>query len=205
MIMMTNVYVVLLAGGEGSRYGGRKQFELMEGKPLWRWVFDAAAEVVAPGNILVVGTDVPAGDIRPHSVLNGLEALRKKGARDDERVIIAEAARPLVKSEQFRQLIDCGANSAGFVNPLVNTIIKRNGDPVRRSDYYELLTPFIFKFGLIYNAYKSGKYDHVTDDTRAVYEYCGLKPLLLETTRNLYKVTYPGDLEIVKALLKNMK
>jgi 2-C-methyl-D-erythritol 4-phosphate cytidylyltransferase len=217
------VWAVLLAAGAGNRFGSQKQFAELLGKPLWRRVYDTLATVVPPEKICIVGLDnnaeirqnilgfsalaglIPGGERRTESVLNGLSCIRKKidengGPAARERVLILESARPLVTPEQIQRLIDCGASSAAFVTPLVNTIIRRDGLPTERADYYDLLTPFIFDFDLIYSAYSTGKYFDVTDDTRAVWECHGIKPLLLETGRNLFKVTYPEDIAIAEAL-----
>jgi 2-C-methyl-D-erythritol 4-phosphate cytidylyltransferase len=187
------------------------------GKPLWRRVYDTLVTVVPPERVCLVGLDtasapaglVPGGERRTESVLNGLTYIRKKidengGTAAGERVLILESARPLVTPEQICRLIDCGAPSAAFVTPLVNTIIRRDGLPTERADYYDLLTPFIFDLDLIYSAYSTGKYFDVTDDTRAVWECHGVKPLLLETDRNLFKVTYHEDIAIAEALLKSL-
>ena len=46
---------LIVAGGSGSRIGGeRKQFRLLEGRPLWRWSADLAAFLWRDGIVEVV-------------------------------------------------------------------------------------------------------------------------------------------------------
>lgn len=49
-------------------------------------------------------------------------------------------------------------------------------------------------------AYNSGKFVDMTDETRVMFEYYGLKPHFIETESNLFKVTYPGDLDIIESI-----
>ena len=44
----------------------------------------------------------------------------------------------------------------------------------------------------------------MTDETRVMFEYHSIKPTLIETENNLYKVTYPGDLMIIESIYQRM-
>ena len=44
----------------------------------------------------------------------------------------------------------------------------------------------------------------MTDETRAMYEYHGIKPHFIETESNLFKVTYPGDLDIIELIYQKI-
>ena len=147
---------------------------------------------------MAVGKDIPGGTTRTGSVLNGLEALPK----DTDRVIILEAARPMVTKKQIIQLLNDSHPSTSFVRPLVNTVIYRNGEYINREEMYDLLTPQAFDYKLLLEAYQSGKFNDMTDETRAMYEFHGIKPHLIETENNLFKVTYPGDLDIIESIYK---
>lgn len=191
---------VFLAGGKGSRYGKRKQDVDFMGKPLWRHAYDTVAQIISAERIVRVGMDVEGGETRTMSVCNGLMALPS----DIERVLIVEAARPLVTKAQLLELAYDNHDSTSFVTPLVNTVIKRDGDYLNRSELYDLLTPQAFNYIKLLNAFNTGKYFDYTDDTRIMYEHYGIKPFLIETGTNLVKVTYQGDLSIVEALYKQM-
>lgn len=191
--------IVILAGGKGTRYGKKKQNELFHGKTLLKRVYDKAKSVCE--NVVVVGENVPAGDTRSFSVINGLKAL----PTDTEMVVLLEAARPLVTCEQIRNILFDNYPSKSYVQPLVNTIIGRNGTFFDRDKMYELLVPQSFDYQLLIDAYSSGKFTDMTDETRVMYEYYQIKPKLIETEQNLFKVTYPNDLAVLESLYQRLK
>ena len=187
---------IILAAGKGTRYQGTKQDEIFHGKQLWKYTYETVASIVEKNRIVVVGKDFLGGETRTGSVLRGLENL----PNDTERVIIVEAARPMVLKTQIEELLYDSHPSVTFVRPLVNTVIYRNGDFLNRNELYDLLTPQAFDYKMLIEAYKSGKYVDVTDDTRIMFDYHGIKPYFIETGNNLFKVTYPGDLNIIESI-----
>ena len=191
-----NYSAIVLAAGKGTRYNGKKQDIIFHDKPLWRYAYEAVAAVIGTKEIVAVGKDIPGGITRTGSVINGLRALHK----DTERVIIVEAARPMITIGQIKELLEDPYPSSSFVRPLVNTVIYRNGNYIDREDLYDLLTPQAFDYKLLLEAYNSGKYTDMTDETRVMFEYHGIKPHFIETGNNLFKVTYPGDLNIIESL-----
>lgn len=191
---------IILAGGRGSRFGGLKQDIVFKGKPLWRHPYDLAAELVPLDNIVVVGKDVKGGATRSESVINGLSALPNAVRR----VVILEAARPLVTREQIRQVLESQAESVTIVKPLVNTVIGRDGTYYDRSSMYELLVPQAFNCEKLRIAYGSGRFKDMTDETRVMFEYHGIKPEFVIAGENLFKVTYPSDIGILETILARM-
>ena len=188
---------VILAAGQGSRFHGKKQFFEFMGKPLWRHVYDKAKRVMQDDeNIAVVGVEIEGGETRSESVQNGLHALK----RDTQRVIILEAARPLVTEEQIRLLLTSEAPSQSFVMPLVDTVIMRDGTYLDRDKMYDLLTPQAFDYQKLLAAYETGRYENMTDETRVMYEEYGIQPLLTETSDNLIKVTYRKDIYVIRQM-----
>lgn len=193
---------IVLAAGSGTRYGRvRKQDLEFHGKQLWRFSYDTAKSVVGEGYVVAVGKDIPGGKTRTESVIIGLKALPS----NIERVVILDAARPLVTANQIRELLDNPNPSCTFVRPLVNTPIFRNGMYVNRSEMYDMLVPQAFDYRLLLEAYESGKFEDMTDETRVMFEYYGIKPTFIETDNNLYKVTYPGDLMIIESIYQQMQ
>lgn len=191
---------ILLAAGKGNRYKEVKQDVVFHGVPLWKFVHKTVSGVVNENRIVTVGKDIPGGETRTESVLNGLLALLE----DTDRVVIVEAARPLVTGNQIQQLLEDENPSVSFVRPLVNTVIYRDGRYINREELYDLLTPQAFDYKLLLEAYKSGRFSDVTDETRIMFEFHGIKPHLIETSSNLFKVTYPGDLDIIESIYKRM-
>lgn len=192
---------ILLAAGKGTRYHEKKQDLEFHGKPLWRYAYETAMSVVGEKNIVAVGKDFPGGKTRTGSVMKGLEAL----PADIDRVIIVEAARPMVTREQIIQLLEDPYPSSTFVRPLVNTVIFRDGTYVNRNELYDLLTPQSFDRQMLMNAYRSNRFNDMTDETRVMYEYHGVKPHFIETESNLFKITYPGDLDVLESIYQSQK
>lgn len=123
---------------------------------------------------------------------------------DTDRVVILDAARPLITEAQVRELLENPNPSVSFVRPLVNTPIYRDGRYIDRSELYDLLVPQAFDYKLLVEAYNSERFNDMTDETRVMFEYHGIKPTLVETENNLYKVTYPGDLQIIESIYQRL-
>lgn len=188
---------IVLAAGFSTRYGGAKKQDLeFHGKPIWRYSYDTVKSIVGKGYTIAVGKDMPGGETRSESVIIGLKALPK----DTDRVIILDAARPMVTIKQIKELLENSNPSVTFVRPMVNTPIFRDGTYVNRSDMYDMLVPQAFDYKLLVEAYESGRFKDMTDETRVMFEFHGIKPTLIETENNLYKVTYPGDLDIIESI-----
>lgn len=195
------VGAIILAGGLGVRFNGKKQFIHLNGKELWRHVYDKTACVIEKENIVVVGVDVNGGKNRSESVQIGLHLLNE----DCDRVIILEAARPLVTLEQIEQLVLSDSKSITYAMPLVNTVIGKDGTYYDRNDFYDLLTPQAFDYDLLKRAYESKKYVDTTDETIIMFQEYGIKPTFIIEGENLLKVTYKRDLEIISKLMEEKK
>lgn len=192
---------IVLAAGKGTRFNGEKQFLQFKGKPVWRHVYDKLTDLVLAENIIVVGVDINGGDTRSKSVMYGLNTLNNETGR----VIILEAARPLVTSQQISILLKDKHPSSSFVMPLVNTVIGRDGSYLNRDALYDLLTPQAFDYKMLRDAYNTGKYDNMTDETRVMYEQYSISPNLIETGQNLVKITYKRDIPILEKLYELME
>ncbi len=190
---MEKVGAIVLAGGKGTRFHQQKQFVQLWGKELWRHVYDKACQLIPKEQIIVVGVDVPGGETRSGSVMNGLN-----GLKECEKVLLLEAARPLVTIEQIQTLIDCEGDSITFVAPCVDTIIKKDKTYLNRNDCLRMQTPQAFNYNLLKKAYETGKYLDMTDETRVLFEEYGIEPTFVEGGENLYKVTYPKDIAFVE-------
>ena len=202
--MYENLAVIELAAGQGTRFGEKKQFVEFHGKPIWRHVYDKITDLVPTENIVVVGVDVQGGIVRSQSVINGLIALKEKN-KNFSRVVIVEAARPLVSKSQLIDIFEDKHKSSTYALPLVSTIIKKDGTYLDRNEYYKLSTPVAFDYQLFSDAYLSGKHYDFTDDTRVMYEHYGIRPYFLEGSENLLKLTYQSDLVVLETLSKRFE
>lgn len=193
---------IILAGGSGTRFGNeKKQFFEFHGKKLFEIVLDKVASIIDRKNIVVVGVDVPGGETRSKSVMNGLNRL----SDCTDRVIILEAARPLVTIKQIEEILSYESDSVTYVMPCVNSPIYRNGLFINRNDLYDLLVPQCFDYKRLKKAYQTGKYNDMTDETRVMFEEYGIKPKFIETTQNLFKVTYKRDIAVLESIYEMME
>lgn len=190
---MEEVGAIILAGGKGTRFHQQKQFVQLWGKELWRHVYDKACQLIPKDQIVVVGVDVPGGETRSGSVMNGLNTLKAC-----KKVLLIEAARPLVTVEQLQTLIDCEDDSITFVAPCIDTIIKKDKTYLNRNDCLRMQTPQAFNYDLLKKAYDTGKYTDMTDETKVLFEEYGIEPTFVMGGENLYKVTYPKDIAFIE-------
>ena len=202
--MYDDIAALVLAAGSGTRFGQQKQFIEFYGKPLWTHIYEKICKLIPQDNVVVVGVHCQGGVVRSLSVKNGLEALTRKN-KHFSRIIILEAARPLVTIKQMEEIINDKHESSTYVLPLVSTIIKKDGTYLNRDDYYKMSTPVAFNFDLFCNAFFSEKYYDFTDDTRVMYEHYGIKPYFIEGAENLFKLTYQSDLPVLETLYLRFK
>lgn len=192
---------IILAAGSGSRFGTKKQFEKIDGKELWKTVYDKAVQFVDSTNIVVVGVDIAGGKSRNESLYFGLKKLPK----DIDKVIVLEAARPLVRIDQIIEILKINLPSITFVRPLVNTIVSKNYNYLNRDEYLEILTPQVFDYKLLVKALETYNYINYTDETRVMYEQYNIQPFFLTGDEYLNKVTYELDLIMMRELYKKWK
>lgn len=201
------VYAIILAGGNSSRFGGdvKKQFLVFHGKELWKHLYDTVSSVIPRENIVVVGVDIPGGETRSGSVKNGLKWIKKKGGC--KRVVCMEAARALVTKKQILDIIQMESPSCCYVTPVIDTVILTDKTYLTRSECRHIVSPQAFDFDLLYRAYEDCDLDEIrTDETRLMFETYGIKPDFIEgDVDNLYKMTYSKDIAIMETIFKNLK
>jgi 2-C-methyl-D-erythritol 4-phosphate cytidylyltransferase len=143
------------------------------------------------------------GPSRARTVVNGLQSLREHGARDDDWVLVHDAARCLVEPATIDRLIDaCLTDEVGglLALPLGDTLkqAQGRGDDARaastldRSDKWLAQTPQMFRIGLLERALREAG-DGVTDEASAV-EQLGLQPRLVLGDASNFKITWPQEL-----------
>lgn len=215
---------MILAAGRGVRFGApvNKSFVELLGKPLLLWSVEAFLEAGVVQELVVVsrpgeaeavervlsGVGLPwrtveGGARRQDSSLAGIRAAR------EEIVLVHDAARPLVSPELiravFRAAVEHGA--AVPVVPVRDTLryVDRGfllGKTVEREGLHAVQTPQGFRRDLVLPALEEADRRGVslTDDATAVIHAGAEVAAVPGDPRNL-KVTYPGDLELLAALL----
>jgi 2-C-methyl-D-erythritol 4-phosphate cytidylyltransferase len=108
------VWSIVVAGGAGRRFGERKQFSSLGGRPVLAWAVEACRGV-SDGVVLVVPAGVEADDpshagadavvaggaTRADSVRHGLHAV----PTDADIVVVHDAARPLASPALFAAVL----------------------------------------------------------------------------------------------------
>jgi 2-C-methyl-D-erythritol 4-phosphate cytidylyltransferase len=222
------------AAGGGTRFGSAlpKQYANLAGAPLLVRTMErlaatlplaAIAVALAPDDVLyerVIGPRANVeilrcgGAARAETVANALAALA--GAwRDDDWVLVHDAARPCVPAEALRRLVAELADDAvgGLLAiPLADTVKREDREtPARvlrteeRSGLWQAQTPQMFRYGVLRAAFALPGAHAATDEAQAVEALaatgaCTRPWLVAGSTLNI-KVTYPGDLALAAAIL----
>jgi 2-C-methyl-D-erythritol 4-phosphate cytidylyltransferase len=144
------------------------------------------------------------GAERADSVLNGLIRLAELGAREDDWVLVHDAARPNLSRYDLDLLLAELADDAvgGLLAVPARDTLKRAGadgrvaETVDRSVIWQAFTPQMFRLGNLHrvlaDALVSGV--QITDEASAI-EWAGQAPRLIEGRADNLKVTRPEDLE----------
>ncbi len=158
------------------------------------------------GGVIEIDAIIPGGTERCHSVWNGLVTVSKFRP---SLVAIHDAARPLIShasiSSCLEQAVEYGAATCAS---RVTSTLKREtndhcvGDHVERDGLWSMETPQIFKFSKLHELYaKALESGLLPTDETSVMAWAGEKVKLVETRGVNCKVTVPGDLELVRALV----
>ncbi len=219
-----NTAALIVAAGRGVRAGAGlpKQYRALAGQPMLRRAllpFVAHARIDAV-RVIIHGDDealyadaaagldllppVPGGDTRQESCLRGLESLK---ADEPVRVLIHDAARPLVDAATIDGVLDALDKTPGAIPALpVSDALKRaTGDgevrhSVDRTDLWRAQTPQGFDFAAILDAHRRFAGAAHADDA-AVAEAAGLAVALVPGSEDNFKVTSEADLRRAERIL----
>ena len=226
-------FALVPCAGAGSRAGTAqpKQYQSVAGQPMVMhtlWALAGVARLTAGLVVLSKGDDFVwpegaawperftrafcGGPSRAHSVFNGLQALRESGARDQDWVLVHDAARCLITPALVDALIDACTNDpvGGLLAlPLPDTLKQAQAGrvlaTVPRQDKWLAQTPQMFRLGTLQDALSAqaeSGFAGVTDEASAL-EMAGLRPLLVPGSAHNFKVTYPADFALAQAVLSS--
>jgi 2-C-methyl-D-erythritol 4-phosphate cytidylyltransferase len=202
-----------------------KQYAMLAGRPmLWHAVravcvppVQSVFVVLAPEDKTFASFDWSAfegrleplycgGESRRDSVHNGLVATMNDVDAADW-VLVHDAARPCLSKQDLSRLVEtCENDEVGGILalPVADTVKRENQGRVERTEERAGLwlaqTPQMFRAGLLLQALRQAR-GPVTDEAGAV-EQLGLKPRLVQGSRDNLKVTWPEDLALAEAILK---
>jgi 2-C-methyl-D-erythritol 4-phosphate cytidylyltransferase len=220
---VSDVNVILVAGGSGRRFGGDlpKQFQPLGGRPmlvvtasrfiglagLGRVIVVAAPDAFARCETLLAPLGLPlrfaaAGAERQHSVASGLAAV------DAECRVVAvhDAARPLVTVDAIAACVAAArAHGAAILATPVPDTVKRVGDgrivdTIPRDDLWLAQTPQAFHVDLLRRAHGVAA-DAVATDDAALVERLGHAIAIVPGDPRNRKITTPADLAWAEAML----
>ena len=147
------------------------------------------------------------GATRAATVSAGLAVLRERGVRDDDWVLVHDAARCLLQASWVQRLIQaCRDDDVGglLALPLADTLKQSAGERVAqtlsRSDKWLAQTPQMFRLGVLRRALQQAG-DAVTDESSAI-EALGLRPKLVPGELENLKLTWPADFALATRLLE---
>jgi 2-C-methyl-D-erythritol 4-phosphate cytidylyltransferase / 2-C-methyl-D-erythritol 2,4-cyclodiphosphate synthase len=220
-------FALVPCAGVGARAGaqGPKQYAVLAGRSVVAHTLRALAQVARIERTLVVlarddakfDAAVPGfdgwvarvgGATRAASVAAGLQVLAEHGVRDDDWVLVHDAARCLVSPAAVDRLIDaCIDDAVGglLALPLSDTLksadaSQRVAQTVDRSGKWAAQTPQMFRLRLLREALARAG-DAVTDESSAV-EALGHAPRLVPGDARNFKLTLPEDFARAQTLLE---
>ncbi len=211
--------LVLLSGGVGKRMNQTipKQYMLLGGKPMIMHVLDkinsieqikkvivvCAQEYQLPINLMLdqYGITKPveyadAGDSRQASVLSGLRKV------ETENVIIHEAARPFVKTEEYLELINEMHENVITGIDIPFTVIKGHENVeslLTRNELVNVQLPQKFNTQIILDAHEKAKSEGkaFTEDASLLFYYnSGIKIKIIKGKEYNIKITTRMDMLI---------
>jgi 2-C-methyl-D-erythritol 4-phosphate cytidylyltransferase len=226
-------FALIPAAGGSARFGGAepKQYALLAGVPVLRRaiaalndsvVLEAVFVVLARGDTLyaerigAIAGVVPVycgGRTRGESVANGLAAVGERAAAEDW-VLVHDAARPCVDVATLNRLLhELEDEPVGglLAVPLADTLKRaetgaglRVGATEARAGLWCAQTPQMFRYAILHHALKQADPATITDEAQAV-EALGVKPRLVLGSPANIKVTYPEDLALAEAILRQRR
>lgn len=231
MAFEPRIGVAILGGGKGVRFGGITPKPLVHvlGHPLIYYSLKLFSSLSAVSSIVITfleehipllekalqpyGNDIrrkiiSGGETRAISSMKALEALKKS---NPDIVIIHDAVRPCISSEEVSSLINTltKADGAFLGIALSDAIWKTENDTAKetlnRENLVRAFTPQAFYFNLIYESLKKGIEEGFegSDDASYVVRNGGKVVCVLSSNANI-KVTYPKDIKVVEAILSGM-
>lgn len=224
---MRERYVIIPAGGTGSRMGGDIPKQMLElcGVPVLRRTLDLFLDLPFEVHVIIsinmtvksMWVDycrteglmlryvlVSGGMTRFHSVRKTMKYLP-----DGALVAVHDAVRPLLRKEDIIRLYEEGEQYPAVVPvlPVTDTmrVLAPDGDSsmVDRSQYRLVQTPQVFHSEVLKRAYDTAFSPDFTDDA-SVVEKSGVPLHLTAGSRFNFKLTTPEDMTLAEAVLRTI-
>jgi len=221
---MSEVTAIIVAAGEGRRFGFSKQFALLGGKSVLDRcleMFEAHKKVEA---IVLVLKDVSlkkeylkryrkivavakGGKRRQDSVFSGFRQIDPEKA---EIVLVHDGVRSLVSEDLIDRVIEAAREAGAAVPaiPVEDTIKLVEGDEVSRTvdreKLFRVQTPQGFSYLILKAALDKAKEENFYGtDEASLAERIGKKVVVVQGDHKNIKITTLGDLKIAEAFLED--
>lgn len=221
---MNKANVIVVAAGEGQRFGSTKQTAALKGKIVLEWCLEAFEQSRSINQVILVlrrdmrgdffktqfskiSDIVVGGEKRQDSVTAGFQKIEPGGA---EIVLVHDGARPLIGEDLIIRVIEAAEKFGAAVPaiPIRDTVKRSDGRWILqtedRSMLYRTQTPQGFQFEILEKALRTAKEQNLdgTDESSLV-ENMGIQVSLVPGDPENIKITTPLDLKIIEALLEN--
>jgi 2-C-methyl-D-erythritol 4-phosphate cytidylyltransferase len=220
---MKKVSVIIVAAGEGRRFGCLKQFERIKDKPVLDLClerFDAHKRISEI--VLVIKDDsikekylrayrkvmavARGGGKRQDSVYSGIQLINPENA---EITLVHDGVRPLINEALVNRVIEAAETyrAAIPVLPVEDTIKIVDGEKVSktldRETLFKVQTPQGFDFSLLKRVLEKAKEkNHYATDEAALIEWAGQDVYVVPGDPQNIKITSPPDLKTAEVLLE---
>lgn len=226
---------IIAAGGSGTRMGGvYKPLSDICGKPMLAYSLEAFEKSGFVRQIVITAPEdrikevesaakeysgkvkcvVPGGSTRAESVKAGFRAAFDRKEDITPFVAVHDAARPLVSQEIINNVcfgtVRYGAAVAALKvrDALKHTLT--NGfidDDIDRENVWQMQTPQAFDTDIYHTALATLSDDvfRAAPDDAALVTAAGFKVLCVDGSVTNFKVTYPEDLEMARAIISARK
>jgi 2-C-methyl-D-erythritol 4-phosphate cytidylyltransferase len=231
--MDNTIWAVVPAAGCGSRMGASipKQYLPLQQSTVLECTLSRLLSVRFIDGIVVVVDDetsfrntmsnselsahipirtVIGGDTRTQSVLNGLLYLQQQH-EGDHTVLVHDAARPCVRSDDIEKLVErCAESDDGglLAVPMYDTLKRgdesdRVSGTIDRVRAWRAATPQLFSRNLLIDALHQAMRTGVTlTDEASAMENAGYRPLLVPCVADNIKITESADLAMANVILQ---
>ncbi|UCD19912.1 MAG: 2-C-methyl-D-erythritol 4-phosphate cytidylyltransferase [candidate division WOR-3 bacterium] len=218
------VHAIVVAAGAGRRFGNKKQFVRVHGRPLFAYatgVLDRhekvktitlvvpkrdvrrAGKIAKDLGLNKVRYIVGGGKRRQDSVARGLRTIRQKSGI----VIIHDAVRPLITTAMItRGIATCRKHKAVILGVRAHDTVKRIAgsrvqETVSRKDLFLVQTPQFYDLKTIKRAMAAADFSAEYTDEAALLESIGMPVHICKGDRHNIKVTDRRDLRYVAKFL----
>lgn len=224
-------WLIILAGGSGVRVGKKtnKVFLLLKGKPIIEWSIIKAERCKKIDKILIsvkkedlkkIEKIINIGKYRKISnILVNEEARQGRigkaldwlltRAKKNDLIGFHNAANPLVEVKELDSVFkEAKKYGSALLAIKVNDTIKITNEDCfvinspTRSNCWMAQTPQVTQFDYLLKAFKKAKEENfeATDDSQMV-SLIGIKPKIVECSRNNFKITFLDDLQKARKII----